>query len=41
VRAAECRKEVVERVFVGQIDESDLSAPFVFITVEQIIVTKL
>ena len=40
VRAAEGGKEVVERHFVGQVDDREAQAPFVAITVEQVVVAN-
>ena len=39
VRAAEGGKEVVERDFVGQIDDCETQAPLVVVPVQEIIVT--
>ena len=41
VRAAECRKKVVERVFVRDVDDGQLRAHFVFIAVEQVVVSHV
>ena len=38
VRAAEGGEEVVERLFVGQIDGRDLHAPFAAIAVKEVVV---
>ena len=39
VRAAEGGKEVVQRIFVGQVDDGELSAPLVSVAVKQIVVS--
>ena len=40
MRSAERRQEIVERVPVRQVDDSQLRAPFVFVAVKQIVVAK-
>ena len=39
VRAAEGGEEVVERVFVGEVDAGQTQAPFVFVAIEEIVLT--
>ena len=39
VRSAEGRKEVVERLFVGQVDHRQTRAPLVLVAVEDIVVS--
>ena len=40
VRSAERAQEVVERLFVGQVDDRKPNAPLVTVTVEQIVVAN-
>ena len=40
MRPAEGRQEVVERVFVGHIDDCELRAPFVLVAMEQIVMPE-
>ena len=40
VRAAESRKEVIERVFVGDIDRGNLQADFVLVTAEKVVLSQ-
>ena len=38
MRPAEGGEEVIERVIVGQVDDGELSAPLVFLSVKQVVV---
>ena len=38
MRSTESREEVVERILVGQVNDRELRADFVFIAVEQVVV---
>ena len=40
VCSAEGGEEVVERVLVGQVDDRELGAPFVFVPVKQVVVSE-